>query len=370
MKKIILLIMLLIPIINVEAQEIVTYSDSNNYIYSEQKLNADNLVEVNKIRKYKWYKDKIILSENTYLEKPIEFDYKSNIYERIDYSNWSTRYPTNSTNIEERIATYYKEYRSIRYIRFNPSKDIKLSELNIFYDKKEIDYTIVCGQCNINVFNKIKDNNKEETITINKGMSILINMVLPLKIENLEFEIYSKDIDNLTLTFNGDYFVETPDYSIDINSSKKKYNFHDAKILSTPLEHTYVTYEDVKNKIIYIQIQKKEYRTYTRKYKYYNLIKEYLDDYYENKEGYIKDNNKYKDYYKYKIVNKIITNNNVKYLDKIIKVPEKEIKYQTKIFPVEKTKYIKEKSDDNKIEKYGIYTLIGVILKKMSIFGR
>lgn len=313
LKKILIIIMLLCPYI-VKAS---TYDIASDPYYVTEVKNQEEVLEEEK--RYKFYKEEKIYSDEYYIEgdNPVDYPYISDNYIITDYTEFSKNYPENPPNriIKSRDVYLYKTLKKIRYINI---KDIigsngylNINEINIKEKDKNIPYTIDCQNCqNINnIFDEKLDNYAE----IKNNETIIIDLKDYYNIENLTLNIYISDqygTDTTSFKIDSqiknyiDIFIETNMYTKNNNSYLLSFNLKDY-IKEEFYEEEIYSDKEIDNENYYLVDKYKEYSYQDIKYLYYKINKNYLLDYYKEKEGYLKDENDYKIYYKVRYKNKI-----------------------------------------------------------------
>ena len=320
MKKI-LFLLLLIPF-NVFA---INYSPYSKYKYTENPVKENELCEVEELKKYKFYKLEKDYTDN-YFNSSYQDDYyiyqDSNfIYSDLISSNIKPKIDE-VTEIDEKTLTYYQEYNKLRYINFNNfdySDYLYIKEIYI-YDKnnKKIKFDIVKGP------SKIGDNNSSTSSKIMKDDIIILKLEKDMEFKNMYFYVITSGLYPSTFSFdyNLNYTGDIDDkyYYGNINgqlSSENRYYVweKDANYIANLNSEIKVKegyFENIKNAKI---IKYETIYSYREKlYKYYKYKKIYLDDYYFDKENYIKDLDNYKIIYRYRcrtILNNVVENDKI-----------------------------------------------------------
>lgn len=306
MKKL-LFLLLLIPF-NVFA---INYSPYSEYKYTDNYIKGNDNCEVQELKKYKFYK-----LEKDYTDNYFNSSFNDNYYIYKDsnfiYSNLisSNIKPdiNEVTELNEKTLTYYQEYNKLRYIilnNFNFSNYLKIKEIYI-YDKNNnlVNFDVIKGSSGVG------DNNKKTSVTVNKDDIYILKLDKDMDFNDFYVVIFTagKYTSTFSLDYNLNYTGEFNDiyYYGNIEgelSSEDRY--HIKKNESNYLENLnseIKVKEGYFNSIDNAKIIKYEkiYSYKEKLYKYYNYKKVYLDDYYFEKEDYIKDLNNYKTTYRYR----------------------------------------------------------------------
>lgn len=325
MKRLIFLL-LLIPI-NVFA---VNYSPYSEYKYTDNYVKENENCQVEELKKYKFYK-----LDKDYTSNYYNYDYKDDYYIYRDteyiYSDLITSDVKPNVNevieFEEKKYTYYQEYRKLRYIvfyNFDYSNYLMLKEIKI-YDKnnKSVNFEIIKGS------SVIDDYDRNTSVKIDKDDVIILKFKKDMAFDDFNINIYVAG--QYTKTFSFDYNVnytgELSDksyygsisgqlsseehYRIDTNNSSYK------EELDSEIKVKEGYFDNIDNaKIIRYETV---YNYKEKLYKYYNYKRVYLDDYYFEKEDYIKDLNNYKLVYRYRcrsILNNVVSSDKIGYKSK------------------------------------------------------
>ena len=305
MRKVIILILftfLFIPLYKVKA--INTFD-----------LPINQNISINKItEKYKWYKLKEVDSRN---EDIFEHICEYLELKETDYSSWSTEKPESKygriieekdENESEEIEYYYLMIDNIL------ASNLRTYEIKLYDDIKQVNYySVICYNCSSaypreNLF----DNNYNTFFEIKVGEPITLALN----------EKTSKDI-------RVKFFYNKEDYLFGYRISKldKNFNILESKEenISTLIDKSGPSYSSYINSNSSWNQSVKYYR-----YKDAYLVcheKEYLDDYYEEAENYIKDENQSIKVYDYEDVN-IEPETIEKEVFKEILVPKEKVVYK------------------------------------------
>lgn len=320
MKKI-LFLLLLIPF-NVFA---ISYSPYSEYKYTENPVKENELCEVEELKKYKFYKLEKDYTDN-YFNSSYQDDYyiyQDSNFIYSDLVSSSIKPDINEViDINEKSLTYYQEYNKVRYIifnNFNYSNFLEIKEVNI-YDKKNnrINFEVIKGP------NELGDKYLSTHANVKKDDVFILKLEKDMDFNNLYFYVVTYGL--YTSTFSFDYYLNyTGDvndiyYYGKINGILSSEDMHyiwekDANYienLNSEIKVKEGYFENIKNAKI---IKYETIYSYREKlYKYYNYKKIYLDDYYFNKEDYIKDLDNYKIIYRYRcrsILNNVVENNKI-----------------------------------------------------------
>ena len=319
MKKIKIIILILIAI----CPNIVnasTYYISGDSYYVETPNNNEEVLEEEK--HYRFYKETKDYSEDYYIEgtNPKEYPYQSDQYKKTEESMYSKEYPEELPGriIKSRDIYVYK--KRIKVNKLNISNIISslntlhINELIIYNNNNKFTYTPICLSC-INI-NNINDNNKETLFKISNNDTLSLEFNNDVYLDDLSIDLYisdpiGSDITSFHITTDNntlDVFTEMTLYTKEQNSYKLSFDLKD--YIKEEKEEKYYYETPIDNEeYIYLNTYK-EYSYQDIKYLYYKIGKDYLDDYYKEKKGYIKDETQYKRYYKVRYLNKIILKEN------------------------------------------------------------
>ena len=318
-KKIIKIILILFLIICPYIVNAATYDIASDPYYKDTISKNEELLE-EEVR-YKFYKETKIYSNEYYIENNNEtnFPYRTDDYITTEYTEYSKTYPKEVPNriIKSREMFLYKTLKKIRYIYLKDIKGsngyLRINELNIFNNNNPINYKIECKTCE-NITN-LNDNILENSLNVRNATNVIIDLQDYYNIEDLNMNIYLSDNYGTELsTFRLDaeednyidILVETNMYTKNKNSYKLSFNLIDYIKEEKYNDKVIYSEEEINNKYYYLIDRYKEYSYRDIKYLYYRLERTYLDDYYKEKEGYIKDESDSKIFYKVRYKNKII----------------------------------------------------------------
>lgn len=387
MKKTIFLLLLLFIPIRVVAQENLNESNQKYRFYYLEKEYSEKFFEKGKNdQKYPkigqawYYEDKIHISKN----KPAK--------EKLI--------------VEEIPVLKYQEHQKIRYLiidqTYSRSK-INLTELEVFNKENKIYYEISCDTCSTDFFSKIQNNivNYEYNY-ISNNTKIIIDLKKEYFPEDITLKIHIYGVDGkemkLRLTANNTadlkdtYFrhiierVETPYLEI---VERLKDIEHEERLEENIQEVKGV--QEIENGKILERYT--EYHYKNKVYQYYREIKHYIDGYYSNLSGLIKDEN---DFIIEKEEENITVDSTqtgkeqalpktiVEYIEKEVPIKITEIKkIPITIEKIKQKENIVEIPVDRIVEKnvstekpknypfqYIVYVLSAVFLKKLSFFNR
>ena len=325
MKKIILFIVTFILFVNV----------TNAEEYSEWQQQLDFSIKYKNIEtetRYRFYKEEI---EGEYLIKDTldKYNYENkNKYIYSDFSLWQESCEVDNANIENKVVYPYKKLIvDTNYIHiYEFANNISFKDIKVFSNGKEIPYTYeVCDNC-------VSDYTK-----ITKDEQIILKLDGSYPTKSLSFYIEANDgYPNIIYKIMTTYDIDGSKIGIAkvINSNLKDF-VPDSRWYSLATEsdimYSDILVEEDDNTVIY---PSKNMCRYQQKMTYhYNINKVYYDDnYYTNIDGYIKDINDYKIYYRYLIETDKNTNND----NNINKIDNNEIK-----------QYQKNEEEPNKIEE-------------------
>ena len=248
--------------------------------------------------RYRFYKEEKVgeyLQNLDELEKNYQYKDKFDI-KYLDYSNWyeECNVDTNIYNIEYKTTNAYQSVIPIRFLVLNNfSKDTSITKINIYNNDKLTDYEVLsCATCSNNL----------EKIGKNNIVKLYFNEEIEVKNLKIEIEFIDKDI-NYQITFSNDAQLNKISLQKEVSSNDTNFIFDKTWLNNSTYSNIFYTLEPINIDLFTKSLGTKEMCRY-QKYLFfnYNLNKVYYDDnYYTDVDGYIKDKNDYKTYYKNKI---------------------------------------------------------------------
>ncbi len=302
--------------------------ERESLIYSYEELNDNNLLLINSERRFRCYMENKVYSNDYFLKGTnIEaFPYLEEGDSIVtDFSSWDHEvvlWEHEDRVIEERVVNKYRELRPVRYIFLEDFKGafttFRFSELRVLVDNVAINYQIDCFGCSVNFRHYITNGIiNENNAFINNGGRLSIDLgdyygINQIKIElyfydpvpnSNKFKIYMNegnkhDIDNYA-------YHEFVSFVVSQNNlqPEKHLIIPDATWITNPVYMDWVYISGFLNPTYYREmIVAVERRYKDTKYKYFNLNRDYILGYHLNCEGYLKDENQYKDYYLYQVI--------------------------------------------------------------------
>lgn len=294
-----------------------TYYSTEKTSYAENKP-IDKIYEEE--YRYKFYEEDKIYSDEYYLEdfNDKSFPYRSNEFVQTDFTEWKKEKPLDVKGrvIKTKEMFEYAKKLPIRYLYFydiNGSKDmLRFLEIKIFSEENEILYDLECEKCEHK--EKINDQNYDQGYTsISNKTTFILDLNEYYDLDELKLEIYLTDnygIDKSTFKVSAlDENKQILDNYIDVFLESNMYNTEDSGYRFNINLKDYIKdlYYEENKMVTEEKIEEEDYKlinNYTLyayqdiKYKYYKINKNYLDGYYKEKEGYLKDEDKFKIYYK------------------------------------------------------------------------
>lgn len=306
MKKIVLGLFILFGItFNVEAKQIFYSAYSDFSEYSLNKIESSELINVEVERRYRWYKENKIGEYRTFLSDNSSFDYVDFNDERnSSFSPWQEEEPNTAENrvIEEKVFYQVKTPQPIQYISFINTLDGKLSlkDIEVYYMDDKIDFDISLY-------------NTSDNVSVNKDGCITLDLKKYYNLEDIFIKIGDINFDNIwaitasasVLSDDGTYKINYFTYFIEKPlESYLEINPKDWSMLGDRYneEQIYETLPNYGSLSVVTPI--KLYRYKDPEYYFYNVKKDYVDGYFANYDGLIKDENDYQDYYRYQIRDK------------------------------------------------------------------
>ena len=272
--------------------------------------------------RYKFYEEQKIYSNAYYVEdlNDPSYPYKSNDFIETDYTDWSKERPKEEKGriIKTKEMYEYAKALPIRYLYFydimGSNDALRFLEVKVYSEGKDIAYTLECTNCKNK--EKIMDNQFDQgyTSVLNQDTFIL-DLKGNYDLEKLKLEVYLTDnygTDKSTLKISAldDQKQVLKNYT-DVYLESNMYNTEDSGYrfnidLKDYLKDLYYEKQKITTEE---KIEEEEYKLISQytlyaykdiKYKYYRMDRNYLEGYYIDKPGYIKDQKQYKIYYKIK----------------------------------------------------------------------
>lgn len=321
MKKIIFIILVLFSfIMNINAKEIY-YSEYSEFSdYSISKMPQSDLIIEDTQRRYKWYQEEIDGAYLKYGEGVKKYNYVDlNNYQNSKFNDYQEQMPDfiDGRIIEQKNIYKVQKAKPIRYIHFygfDFMKDkISLGQIEIYANGRKVNYELLCGDCddNFDLFNK-------------RGY-MMIDMTDLYYLQDITININSSDI-NYINSFT--MIATSPSIKEGIEDIYFEYNFQgvNADYISITNKNWIVCHPNYEEELEYdhlpttiTNLDKIEkttlYRYQDPVYYFYNINKRYADDYYFDYPKYLKDQNNYLDFYRYKHRDKIEIADEIKITD-------------------------------------------------------
>lgn len=338
-----------------------------------------------------------------------EYPYKSSIWKYNDTLKTATEKPQDEMDIVEEVPILkYQEQEKVRYIiidqTYSDSK-INLQEIEVYNKEDKIEYKVQCDTCPTEFFSLIQNTKVDyEYNYINDNSKIIIDLQKEYFPDDLILKIYLNGVTNkiarFRVTVNNTNNLNDKYYRFEIEK-KLAFLIKVAEPLKN-IEHESRYSEDIQVKKGIKEIENAkivelttEYTYKTREYLYYKEIRHYIDGYYEELNGLIKDEESFriKEAVKTEEMQEEIKQEEpkqelpkeeiikIEYLTKEIKVPviHEKIKYVPKEIYVEVPKEIEkviekeiikepQTKKENYLFRYGIYLLFTPMLRKMLKF--
>lgn len=315
MKKIVLFLLVLFSLnIKVQASsQDVYYSDYSDFSeFVEKRIEGSELIDVETERRYRWYKENIT-SEYMLYDEGVEKYESVNLekFNESDFSEWSYEQPNKITGRiveekEEYIVRRLKPIQTLMINSFEFSKDmVNLGEMEIYIDDKKVDYDIICNNCNTN--NEFQENDFMlidfyEPYYIK---DITIKFIGPEKDYINSFKIYAVEPMVIDVPSNifASYTYQVQDGE-DIVITEKKF-----KVVNPKYEEEIILDELLEVGFLDDITINTKYRYKDKYYYFYNTELEYADGYYSEYLDYKRDENDYKDFYRYRTREKVVIDN-------------------------------------------------------------
>lgn len=325
MKKL-LWLMILFPIFmtRVWANE-TYYSEYGEFSnYQQDYVEASDTVEVETKLMYKWYKN---------VKKPGEFKLYNSSDNFLDdcyyteYSSWSNTKPeiTEATILEEKTIYNYQMVKPIRYIHIYDvigSYDaFRITELQIFIDDVEIDYSYECDGCWTN-FDEYIHNGiyfENQSYIDNNGY-LIVDLGDYYPINKVKVLFYLFDMGNTTKEYTLGYSYDASNIFInksfehEFNSEylkdaqKFEYQVYDIAASNDMWLTSETKEEYIDNDYVYSKDSYQQYRYKNKMCKTYTLEKEYYPQYSETAIDDYTLKSDEKTFYRYRVRDKLELN--------------------------------------------------------------
>lgn len=335
-KTMFILFMILLLMETVKAE--VFYSNYGPFNeYTENFVETSDLTITESERRYKIYKEQIV-EGNYYIEDEnptyLPFVSKDNFVE-TEYSTWDKIKPEEKSNrdILEKTIYEYQEMIGVRYIQMyaihGSNGGLRIREIEVYNGDEKIDFTYACEEC-IGSENVLNDGMLNEELFLNNDsgwMTIDLNGYYAL--DNISFKTYLYDEGSDVKTYSIKYTKEEDFASqMFVKGYYKNYftskSFDDIYSFITTINDYDIIFPEWKEPVLseeeVSETKTKKvdvYQMYSYrdlKYYYFNKEKVYADGYYlsSNEEYPFIDNNIYKDFYRFKIRERIVISDNLK----------------------------------------------------------
>lgn len=369
MRKIVIFLwaIMMLPV-GVKAEDVVNWQEK------DENMQDDAIVE----NRYRFYKEE---KEGEYLqnfdELESKYQYKdSNDIKYLEYGSWQSTCDVDSNifMVEDKQLDSYQKVLPTRFMILSDfSKDSKIKNIYIYNDDELVDYQFLsCPNCVDNLLD----------IDKNKILKIYYDKFIEVDSLKVEIEFEDSDIEYL-LTFSNDANMNKISLQKEVSSNDIEFIFDKSWLDNSTYGEIFyeVVPIEVNDFIKYLgKISMCRYRKYL--VYNYNLNKVYYDNnYYTDVDGYIKDENDYKIYYKNKekeedsevIFTKNSIEDEIEEQNKIEVVKEENTKEANIKKEVKKSNKIEDKvdnklmptlsiSNNKSIVKYVILIVIGLTL--------
>lgn len=304
-------------------------------------IENNELQEGKKEKKYRFYLEEKEFAPNYRLseEKSDDYPFQSDRSIITDFSDWSLEEPVfyKERTIETKMKYYYQKATKISSINLydvnGTDNKLWITEIEVLYQDQKIPYTIECDHCTKEFQEQIQNNQPyESAVFLPQGEELKIDLQQEYDLEDLVFRIYIGDTLKKNLTT----------YQIGVNDDLSNQYVHVERKYWTISSPGGAHQDEIQLKK-YVQeinwdkeIEESEefleesqwtrlvetktyYRYQDVKHLYYRIVRKYLDNYYFEKEGYIKDEEDYVNVYYTRKKDRLILKDNIEitknYLD-------------------------------------------------------
>jgi hypothetical protein len=324
-------------IIEVNAEEIY-YSDYGDWSsWQTEEIFPDDLTMVEKEKRYRWYKREKIYSDNYYLSS-----YNDDIFPYIDwddyilgeYSEYSKEMPDSIPGrlIKQKKVYEYRNMKPIRYIYILNSHNgyyyFRIPEINVWVNDVMINYNYYCAFCSDNFKDYINDGNIfQSDVFIRSGYELRIDLGGYYDASDIKLDLYLYDphlshktyeviFSSYSLFDSQRAFYKAFDEEFYCNSidEVKKFEYRvDTSWLDEPEWFDWEISEELVEESLTTEVNSITLFSYSDPfYRRYQIVNNYYDGrYYKDAPDvdYIKDEEDYIYYYRYKIRELIETDN-------------------------------------------------------------
>lgn len=332
--KKILLITLLINIVTVNGLEINEVIENNWY---SELIEGDNLEVVDIERRFKWYQEITVYSDEYYIEglNPEAFPNKiDDDYFETEFSEWDHQFNPpkyKERTIESRIINKYRNLRPVRYLFFesfiSPNSLFVIDELEVLIDNQSINYTLTASNCipdfDYFISNGILGENKAY---LNNDSKFMIDLGDYYGINQIKIALYIGDDNNpssfeLFLNESPDRYLDNYGYYLfdsdkliadDLNTNKYLLEPEQSWIINPVYQEWYYSDSLLTNTYYRQRIVATEKRYKDVLYRYSGIGRDYLEGYYLiiDDELYLMDEELYQDFYQYRLLTTNYQTNN------------------------------------------------------------
>ncbi len=287
------------------------YTDYSDWVEVDHPIEDSELEEGMEKTKYKFYQEETIYSDEYYAlgQNPEMFPYRSDQKLIGEFGEWNKEEPEEleGRTIEKKTVYPYQELKKISEIELQVESAIQnqmeITELEVKYQDELIPITVHCDRCNEQSNSIVTDGNYNgQAIILNPGNHLTILFDQEYNPEYMEVKVYQnirvgneKNIYVIKDTLKEESrYIETrrflqPSHDYDevlVDTTRLASWVKEARWDDTIIESD--AYPSTRK-----WINKLNSRTYYRyqdtKYLYYKIVRNYLEDYEFEKEGYIKD---------------------------------------------------------------------------------
>lgn len=281
LKKISIIILIFIQFIFYKVSATTFYTET----LKEKNINSEYPLE--EIIKYRFYQEEKV---GEYLTPKDKSNYSYIDYENKKYGEYGPYLDECNDTNKDVLNTYlypYKTLKGINYVKvYNLSRKININKVKIFDQNLESEYQIIETHQYINNY-------------LDTGGYILIKLNSQIPYTNFNITIsstdYSKIISYKLFNTIENHLIDKTVLTNSQNNTLSLDNIPSSHY--SDLSYSEKPVSKTSDNIIYEKIPKCRMRDIY--YYHYNIKKNYLKGYYENIEGYIKDNNDYQIYYRY-----------------------------------------------------------------------
>lgn len=294
-------------------------------VWTDEVLNDSTIKVVNQEKRYQWYRDNIILSDNYYLRGENDLSYpliKDDDFIETDWSNWDDTEPQFIVDrlVESENSSLYRTIRPIRYLFlnnfYNRSGEFRISKINILIDNNPIATDMICTNCSAGFTEKLYNGASSDSAYIMNAGGLRVDLGNYYSIERITVEVYLYSYvfgnESFDIYYNEDGRIDYRNYayrkleynviSSDSSNPNKLIIIPDKSFIVHPSYSDWGYIEGTIEPTFFREVKSViRYRYKDRLFRYYRVEREYYSSYVSmlDDPSYIKDESSMKNFYIY-----------------------------------------------------------------------